>query len=54
MTAHAMKGDRERFMEAGMDDYISKPFVISDLDTILKKWLKEINQAAFPWIDITI
>jgi two-component system sensor histidine kinase/response regulator len=39
MTAHAMKGDRERCLEAGMDDYISKPIVPQAIAEALDKWL---------------
>ena len=35
MTAHAMKGDRERCLEAGMDGYISKPVRFSDIEQTL-------------------
>jgi two-component system, sensor histidine kinase and response regulator len=31
MTAHAMAGDKERFLDAGMDGYISKPLRVEDL-----------------------
>ncbi|MEA3443096.1 MAG: ATP-binding protein, partial [Bacteroidota bacterium] len=35
MTANALKGDRERFLSYGMNDYISKPFKPSDLEEVL-------------------
>ncbi len=39
MTAHAMLGDRERFLEAGMSDYIAKPIEEKELITVLTKWI---------------
>jgi signal transduction histidine kinase/CheY-like chemotaxis protein len=39
MTAHAMSGDREKFLAAGMNDSITKPFDVDQLFCVLEKWI---------------
>ncbi|MCK5841957.1 MAG: response regulator, partial [Candidatus Sabulitectum sp.] len=39
MTAHAMQGDKDRCLEAGMNDYLSKPISPAPMAKVLKKWL---------------
>ncbi len=38
MTANAMAGDRERCLQAGMDDYLSKPIARATLHALLQRW----------------
>jgi len=48
LTAHAMEGDRQRALDAGMDDYLSKPFKLAELTALLEKWAspppRRVNQ----------
>ncbi|WP_084332550.1 response regulator [Marinobacterium jannaschii] len=46
MTANAMQGDRERCLEAGMDDYLSKPTSPEKLENTLKQWIHRSDTAA--------
>jgi two-component system sensor histidine kinase/response regulator len=43
MTAHAMKGDREKCLQAGMNDYITKPIKRALVFEVLEKWVLEKN-----------
>jgi CheY-like chemotaxis protein len=45
VTAHALKGDRERCIEAGMDDYLSKPISPKALLEKLQRWLEKDGEA---------
>jgi CheY-like chemotaxis protein len=39
LTAGTMKGDKEKCIEIGMDDYASKPFVKDTIANLINKWL---------------
>lgn len=53
MTAHAMKGDRERCLASGMDGYVSKPIRIGELDRAIAQLLGSSRSAGRPPLEQT-
>jgi len=46
LTANAMQGDREKCLESGMDDYLSKPIKAEEIQGVLAKWLPSISASS--------
>ena len=44
LTANALHEDRQRCKDAGMDDYLAKPFKREDLQAVLQRWLTPTDQ----------
>ena len=43
LTANALQGDREACLQAGMNDYLAKPFKRADLERVLLRWLNRLD-----------
>ena len=48
LTAHAIKGSRERYLEAGMDDYVTKPVRRQDLSGAIERVMRRLGRWAAP------
>jgi CheY-like chemotaxis protein/HPt (histidine-containing phosphotransfer) domain-containing protein len=47
-TANVLKGEAERCLAMGMDDYLSKPVQLAELKTMLRKWLPIVTSVPIP------
>ena len=41
LTANSISGDRKKWIDSGMNDYISKPFKLAELLSLLDKWISQ-------------
>jgi HPt (histidine-containing phosphotransfer) domain-containing protein len=52
MTANALKGDRERALESGMDDYVTKPAKPEELEAVLERWISKSDEAEATVVEV--
>jgi CheY-like chemotaxis protein len=54
VTAYAMPADRQKCLDAGMDDYVAKPVLIENLERVLRKYLPGASPGASPPTPLTM
>ncbi len=54
MTAHAMVGDKQRCLDAGMDAYLSKPLEVNDLFAMIDRFMRPVTTAIPPAVELPI